>query len=250
MAAWTGGEHGYTYTDGWVPLLSPWNYHNIVNWLHPKYKSLEKKESASKPQKSAESIWTRYTRYTEVALRAWGHDWNTRGAWNQEIQSLLCDEVSRVTVLQTIKKPELLTQKLLRGNPLWNLLGKVPGALNDLLYHHTLGAQRRALTEKQSWPVPTLPRPACHSGRVPVSEPPPSYLWGWGCRTPTSGLFWALLLTSGTARCGHWETGPWPTFPPGSTFCPKMNSKKLYSFQESCQHMWAGVRKTSGVWGA
>ena len=70
MAAWTGGEHGYMYMDGRAPLLSPWNYHNIVNWLYPKYKSLKKKkkQSASKPQRWAELTWTCYTRYTEVVL--------------------------------------------------------------------------------------------------------------------------------------------------------------------------------------
>ena len=26
-------ENGYVYTYGWVPLLSTWNYHNIVSWL-------------------------------------------------------------------------------------------------------------------------------------------------------------------------------------------------------------------------
>ena len=34
---WEGslGENGYMYTYGWVPLLSTWNYHKIVNWLYP-----------------------------------------------------------------------------------------------------------------------------------------------------------------------------------------------------------------------
>ena len=35
VAAWKGGEFGeneYMYTQ--VPLLSAWNYHNIVNQLH------------------------------------------------------------------------------------------------------------------------------------------------------------------------------------------------------------------------
>ena len=91
--------------------------------------------------------------------------------------------------------------------------------------------QRGALTEGQLRPVPVLPRTACPSGRVPVSEPQPSYLWDGRCRMPTLGLFWALGLTYGSAWCGCWETGPWPTFPPGSTFCSKMNSKKPYSFQ-------------------
>ena len=32
---WEGslGGNGYMYMYGWVPLLSTWNYHNIVNWL-------------------------------------------------------------------------------------------------------------------------------------------------------------------------------------------------------------------------
>ena len=29
------GENGYVYVYGWVPLLFTWNYHNIVNRLHP-----------------------------------------------------------------------------------------------------------------------------------------------------------------------------------------------------------------------
>ena len=34
---WEGslGENGYIYMYGWAPLLSTWNYHNIVNWLYP-----------------------------------------------------------------------------------------------------------------------------------------------------------------------------------------------------------------------
>ena len=34
------GESGYMYMYGWVPLLSTWNFHNIVNWL---YSSTNKK---------------------------------------------------------------------------------------------------------------------------------------------------------------------------------------------------------------
>ena len=29
-----GGENGYMYMYGWVPLLSTWNYHSIVNQLN------------------------------------------------------------------------------------------------------------------------------------------------------------------------------------------------------------------------
>ena len=34
---WEGslGENGSIYMDGWVPWLSTWNCHNIVNWLYP-----------------------------------------------------------------------------------------------------------------------------------------------------------------------------------------------------------------------
>ena len=122
-------------------LLSPWNYHNIVNWLYPKYKSLKKKKA--KCFKTSEMSRTDMNMLHQVyrgCAGARGHDWNTRGAWNQETQALLCDEVCRVTILQTIKKSKLLTQKLFRGNALWNLLGKVPGTLNDFLHNHTLGA--------------------------------------------------------------------------------------------------------------
>ena len=33
LTAWMG-ENVYTNMYGWVPLLSIWNYHNIVNWLY------------------------------------------------------------------------------------------------------------------------------------------------------------------------------------------------------------------------
>ena len=38
---WEGslGENAYMYVYGWVPLLSTWNYHNIVNHLYSKIKS-------------------------------------------------------------------------------------------------------------------------------------------------------------------------------------------------------------------
>ena len=39
------GENGYMYMYGWVPSLFTWNYHNIVNQLHPKQnKKLKKKK--------------------------------------------------------------------------------------------------------------------------------------------------------------------------------------------------------------
>ena len=45
---WEGslGENGYLYMYGWIPLLSTWNYHSIVNQLYPniKQKSLIKKK--------------------------------------------------------------------------------------------------------------------------------------------------------------------------------------------------------------
>ena len=38
VAIWMGrelrGEWIHVYIYGWVPLLSTWNYHNIVNWLY------------------------------------------------------------------------------------------------------------------------------------------------------------------------------------------------------------------------
>ena len=37
--AWMGlGENGYMYMHGWVPSIFTWNYHNIVNLLHPNTK--------------------------------------------------------------------------------------------------------------------------------------------------------------------------------------------------------------------
>ena len=38
------GENGYMYMYGWIPLLSTWNYHNIVNRLYSNKKL--KKEKA------------------------------------------------------------------------------------------------------------------------------------------------------------------------------------------------------------
>ena len=38
VVAWMGGALGedeYMYTNGCVPLLFTWNYHNIVNRLYP-----------------------------------------------------------------------------------------------------------------------------------------------------------------------------------------------------------------------
>ena len=32
------GENGYMYMNGWVPLLSTWNYENIVNQLYTNIK--------------------------------------------------------------------------------------------------------------------------------------------------------------------------------------------------------------------
>ena len=29
-----GRMYGYLYVYGWVPLLSIWNYHSIINWLY------------------------------------------------------------------------------------------------------------------------------------------------------------------------------------------------------------------------
>ena len=38
---WEGslGENGYIYIYDWIPLLSTWNYYNIVNWLYPNIKT-------------------------------------------------------------------------------------------------------------------------------------------------------------------------------------------------------------------
>ena len=33
-----GGENGYMYTHGWVPLLFTWSYHNVLNGLYPNTK--------------------------------------------------------------------------------------------------------------------------------------------------------------------------------------------------------------------
>ena len=35
------GENGYLYVYGWVPLLSTWNYHSIVNQLYSNIKKLK-----------------------------------------------------------------------------------------------------------------------------------------------------------------------------------------------------------------
>ena len=43
---WEGslGESGHTYVYGWVPLLSTWSYHNIVNRLHSNISQKAKKD--------------------------------------------------------------------------------------------------------------------------------------------------------------------------------------------------------------
>ena len=38
------GENGYMNIYGQVPLLSTWDYHNIVNWLYPNTKKKKKVE--------------------------------------------------------------------------------------------------------------------------------------------------------------------------------------------------------------
>ena len=40
QAEWEGslGENWHMYMDGWVPLLSTWNYHYIVNWPYSNIK--------------------------------------------------------------------------------------------------------------------------------------------------------------------------------------------------------------------
>ena len=46
---WEGsfGENGYMYMYGWIPLLSTWNYHNIVNWLYSNIRQKVKKKKKS-----------------------------------------------------------------------------------------------------------------------------------------------------------------------------------------------------------
>ena len=46
QSGWEGilGENGYMYMYGWIPLLSTWNDHNIVNWRYSNKKL--KKEKA------------------------------------------------------------------------------------------------------------------------------------------------------------------------------------------------------------
>ena len=48
---WEGslGENGYLNKNGWVPLLSTWNYHNIANWLYFRLKSTVKKKLVALP---------------------------------------------------------------------------------------------------------------------------------------------------------------------------------------------------------
>ena len=51
IAAWMGEELGgdqtYMLVYCWVPWLSTWNHHNIINWLYPntKYKLLSKEKA-------------------------------------------------------------------------------------------------------------------------------------------------------------------------------------------------------------
>ena len=48
---WEGsfGENGYMYMYGWIPLLSTWNYHNIVNWLYSNIRQKVKKKKKCIP---------------------------------------------------------------------------------------------------------------------------------------------------------------------------------------------------------
>ena len=38
------GENEYVYIYGWIPLLSNWNYHSILNWLYYNIKTLRLKK--------------------------------------------------------------------------------------------------------------------------------------------------------------------------------------------------------------
>ena len=59
---WEGslGENEHMYMYGWVPLLTIWSYHNIVNWL---YTSMQNKKNKSqmlskiKPHTRQRSSW-------------------------------------------------------------------------------------------------------------------------------------------------------------------------------------------------
>ena len=48
---WEGslGENGYVCLHSWVPLLSTWNYHNIVNWLRASAQALQSCLTLSDP---------------------------------------------------------------------------------------------------------------------------------------------------------------------------------------------------------
>ena len=60
---WEGslGENGCMYMCGWVPLLSTWNYHNIVNWMYAN-KNL-KKYRAKKEKKNLVSCSKKGTNF-------------------------------------------------------------------------------------------------------------------------------------------------------------------------------------------
>ena len=57
---WEGslGENGYTYMYGWVPLLSIWNYYNIVNQLYSniKWKVKNKQTKTSRQAEFPEMV--------------------------------------------------------------------------------------------------------------------------------------------------------------------------------------------------
>jgi len=61
---WEGslGENGYIYTYGWVPLLSTWNYHNIVHWLCPNAKLNVKKKSDKVSWVIHYNVWAMFFR--------------------------------------------------------------------------------------------------------------------------------------------------------------------------------------------
>ena len=55
------GENGYMYIQGWVPLLSTWNYHNIVNWLYSIIKSVQFSRSVM-----PNSLWPHWLQHARL----------------------------------------------------------------------------------------------------------------------------------------------------------------------------------------
>ena len=81
------GRDEFMYMQGWVPLLSTWNYHNIVNWLSVHSNIHKTKIMTSGPitswQIDGETV------ETVADLIFWGSKIMADGDYNHEIKRRL-----------------------------------------------------------------------------------------------------------------------------------------------------------------